>query len=816
MKITLCAIRLLALLFVISPVFSQSIQNGHTEKLNRYIELMPQEKLFVHIDKPYYAVSDNIWFNTYVVDAKTHIPRKESLAYIELINPQKEVIAKRNVQIVDGAGFGDFDLSQMQLEPGDYTLRGYTNYMRNFDEDFFFRQRIQLVSQNVEKEMVATKREADINIKFFPEGGELVAGEINFVAFKVTGDFDASDQISGVIYDEEEKTVAQFRTEKFGMGLVPIKPAYNSRLTAKVDYKGRTFEFDLPEILNSGFTMSVRNTGENLLLLAKHSNPEEMNSAFIIIHQRGSLLSVISAQNGASIQNLLKLDDLPTGIISFTLFDADGVPRRERIAFVENDKLSRKRVAITTDKSKFRTRERVSLSLKNSDGTSMEGTGSMSITDLNLVPIDSRESHLLSYLLLSSDIKGEIKNPAYYFNKDNKDRLKHLDMLMLTQGWRRFTWKEVLKDNEFNFSYPVEKGITIKGRVVDYYNPDNMKMGQVQLNILEDLTFSEKIISDENGNFEFNNLRIGDTATVILQSKKFNTRNQSVSKNNSLAVQLVDQESPNVLGLETEKHFIIEDQTIDSYLTAFNKMKSMDSIYSLDGVILLDEFSVSSRKGLALDVMHPFRLADALYGTPSKRVIIDSLDRITANSRVFDVLRSTSGVMVRGAFPNETVFIRGFGAGGFGRVPTMLLDGVEVPASALNAVSINDVAFIDVFNGPDAAAFGPGSGGGVLSVFTRFGPRSNLQRPTTGINIFKVAGYSLGREFYTPDYSEKSDKHKRPDLRSTLYWNPDVDFTDEYPIEFYTSDEKGSYLIHLEGITPDGKIILEEKIIEVK
>ncbi|MEL6556872.1 MAG: TonB-dependent receptor plug domain-containing protein [Bacteroidota bacterium] len=818
MKFTLFVMRLFALLFIVFPVFSQSIQDEHTAKFNRYNELRPQEKLFVHLDKPFYAVSDNIWFNAYLVDAKRHQPSKEALAYIELIDAENEVIAKRNVQILNGTGFGDFDLSSLQLEPGEYTLRGYTNYMRNFDEGFFFKQQISLVRQGIDEAVVTNTKEADIKVDFFPEGGELVAGQLNFLAFKVTGDFDSNDQISGVIYDEEKQAVAKFRTEKFGMGLVPVKPQKAALLKAVVDYKGKTFEFQLPEILQSGYTMSVRNTGKNLVLVANHTDPAEMKSAFIIIHQRGQLLSVISEKDRQSIQNSLKIDELPAGIVSFTLFDGDGIPRRERIVFIENDNLSRQQIGIELNKSNFNTRDKVSINLQSNDESLIEGSGSISITNLGFVPENSRESNLLSYLLLSSDIKGEIENPAYYFDKENTERLRHLDMLMLTQGWRRFVWKEVLDQEDVNFNYAVEKGITVNGQLVDYFSKNKARVGEVRLNILESPAYSQKVMTDDKGMFSFSNLVFGDTVTMVFQSRKYNSKKDALSNNNNQTIKIIEKEGHPVTYSVADEEFIIKERIIESYIDAFNKIAAIDSAYDFSEVYLLSEFAVEGRRETKLNVYNPFRMADALYGKPSKRVVADSMASIVPSSSLFDFLRTVPGVRVQvlGTFLEQTITIRGVNSINAGGAPTILVDGVETSMATLNSLPASNIAFVDVFTGADAAIFGSRGSNGLISIFTRENSGVERRRPVTGINNFRIAGYSLGREFYTPDYSVKLESHKKPDLRSTLYWNPEIDFSAKNPVEFYTSDEKGTYLIQLEGITSDGKVVLEEQLFEVR
>ncbi|MGB3465805.1 MAG: Plug domain-containing protein [Cyclobacteriaceae bacterium] len=799
---------ILASMWFAMPAFGQSVGKEQATKLQNYTRTRPQEKLFVHLDKPFYSVKDDIWFKVYLVDAANHLPRKEAVVYMELLDDRENIILERNIQITDGGGFGDIDLSRYKLEYGDYVLRGYTSYMRNFDEEFFFHQKISLVDPDVLTEKTSESNVPKLDIQFFPEGGELVADGLNFIGFKVSGKYDISDKLTGVVVDDQGNELTEFHTENFGLGAFPIKIEQAKKLYAKVSYNGENLEFPLPEVKSSGYKLSVRNTGGNLVIVGDHTAENQMEDAFVIIHQRGKLLGIVEAEDKA-IRNNIALQNLPAGIVTFTLFGSDGVPVRERIVFVENDEQARKDVAIETNSNTYKNREKVEIDIKSLSGDEFSGTGSVSILNLDLIPADSRKSHLLSYLLLSSDIKGEIENPAYYFDEDNEDRIRHLDILMLTQGWRRFSWEEVLDENPPLLSYPIEKGFSIQGQLTSYYNKDKTVKGEVQLNIIEEPGYVQKVMTDENGYFYFPDLIIGDTATLILQSNKFNKKKNRVTDNSNLSIKLIEPERHEPVLPEFSERVEFKKEMTESYLEAFERMQLIDSVYDLEGVTLLKEFSVRSNRDVAGNLLSPTRMADALYGRPTKRIMVDSIERILPFSTVFDVLRNTAGVRVTGSFPQQGIWIRGNG-------PLILLDGVQTSVSTLSTLNINDVAFIDLFIGPDAAIYGAQSANGVLSVFTREGPAADRSRPVLGIQNFKYPGFTLAREFYTPDYTVETALNNRPDYRTTLYWNPDIDFEAEETLEFFTSDEKGKYLIHLQGITEEGKIIVEEKVIEVK
>ncbi|MGB3464409.1 MAG: Plug domain-containing protein, partial [Cyclobacteriaceae bacterium] len=759
---------------------AQQTAENTAEKLIEFIKNRPQEKIYVHLDKPFYAISDNIWFKVYTVDAVDHLPRKAALVYLELIDQNNEIVARRNVQIVEGGGFGDINIPELSLPAGEYVLRAYTSYMRNFDPDYFFYKKIQLLD-GTEEDRLADEENASLDINFFPEGGEMVANQVNFVAFKIEGVFNTDDVINGQVTDDTGKVITEFRTEKFGMGLFPLRPEKNRQYTAQVNYRGRDYNFPLPTTLENGFGLSIRNTGSNLVLVARHSDQQNMDGAYVIAHQRGRILGVVKSNGKPMIRSAFKMGQLPAGVISFTLFDANGTPKRERISFVENRQAAIKPINISTDAETYGSRQKIALDLTK-DQSSFEGNGSVSVTNINIVAPDSRTSHLLSYLLLSSDIKGNIENPAYYFDTTNTERRKHLDLLMLTQGWRRFKWEDVLAEEQSLFRYPYEKGFTIEGKLVDYNFRKKAVAGEVKLNIMEDLLATQTVVSNDSGYFFIPDLMIGDTATVVLQAKKVNKK-KKVTDNDNIFISRIERETPEVSLPDFVKTQKFEEKPVEveSYVEAYSKIVAIDSAFRLqDGIYLLGEFEVSSTKTTtAID--NPFKQADILYGTPSKRMVIDSMARILPSNRILDILRSTSGVLVSGSFPNQTVRIRGISSVSSGTTPLILVDGVYTSLEVLNSIPVAEVSYIDVIKGPDAAIFGAQGANGAIAVYTRTESRQERKGPRVGIADFKFPGFTVPREFYTPDYSKKSDKHKKPDYRTTLFWDPNINFSSDQP-----------------------------------
>ena len=539
-----------------------------------------------------------------------------------------------------------------------------------------------------------------------------------------------------------------------------------------------------------------------MAVVARHSDDRKMAGAFIIVHQRGQFHGVIKANGKRVIYGTVKASQVESGIVTFTLFSGEGIPVRERIAFADNMDNTQKRLAVDTDKDVYGHREKVMLSFEDlQSDTTLAGTASVSITNIVLVPEDSRKSHLLSYLLLSSDIKGDIENPSYYFDPANKERLVHLDLLMMTQGWRRFTWNDVFNDDAASFSHQVEKGFWLEGQLTRFENDNKTIQGEVSLNVMEDLLYSQKVLSDEDGYFYFRDVLVADTVNMVVQARMPNKKKGA----DNIRIRMLPKEELS----EEVPVFLKESSTIavnEAFQEATAQIEEIDASFRLENdVILLGEFKVTAKKDIFDD---PLRQGEKIFGIPAKKIIADSVDFVNGSGHVYELLSRTAGIVVRGRYPFLSLTIRGSG-------PILVLDGMVVNEEVIRGLIAANISHVDIYKGPAAASVTMSSANSVVAFYTKKGGiRDN--RPRTGIINMKFCGFSVAREFYTPDYTSPQDLHKKLDYRSTLYWNPSIDLSRGESVEFFTSDEKGIYQVHVEGLTWDGKIINEDRLIEVK
>ncbi|TXI71431.1 MAG: hypothetical protein E6Q41_00235, partial [Cyclobacteriaceae bacterium] len=333
------------------------------KKLKQYYSERPQEKLYIHLDKPFYAAGDNLWFKAYLVEASLHhLDSQSRVVYVDLIDDTKTIFKRQMLYASGGVTFGDFQLPDT-LREGRYAIRAYTNYMKNFGEDFFFTREFSVLNP-LRAEIVSdtTRFKADsLELEFFPEGGNLVACGFNRLAFKALGPDGKGINVEGNIFDENERVVASFKAQHTGMGLIQLNPVagkkYHARITKPYVVKRM---YPLPAVHDKGYIMQVDavNNGVKVIVFTNADKPSGDATVNIIVQSRG--LAYFAQQgtvrNGAFF-TLIKRSQLPEGVSQITVFDSEGRPVAERLIHVshnENIKLQ-----VTTDTAVYGKRKMV-------------------------------------------------------------------------------------------------------------------------------------------------------------------------------------------------------------------------------------------------------------------------------------------------------------------------------------------------------------------------------------------------------------------------------------------------------------------------
>ena len=438
-------------------------------QFDKYNAELPQEKAYLHLDKPYYTVGETIWFKAYLTEAASLMPDTVSIPlYVELIDNQRgKLVDKKILKLDAGSAYADFTLSDT-LQAGYYRLRAYTNWMLNFDENLLFTKDFKVFKSG--KEDVPTKLNAQqIDFRFFPEGGNLVEGIESRVAYKAVDALGNGLDVTGMILTEKGDTVINFESEHLGMGVLTFKPEVGEKYVAKIKYRN-IFEKEiaLPQAQKEGFVMGVESVfdRENVRLYVGNNIPNLEGQITVIGQSRG--IVCYAAKTVSTKKTLLikiPKTKFPQGVTQFTVFDEKGLPRCERLVFFNKDKPLN--ISVLPNKKTYSPREKVTINIdaKDNDGKPITGDFSVAVTDANQVLDTPNGENIATYLQLSADVKGKIEQPAYYFSEENKEANRHLDILMMTQGWRRFKWNDVMNAELPKPTFGFERSLQLTGEI---------------------------------------------------------------------------------------------------------------------------------------------------------------------------------------------------------------------------------------------------------------------------------------------------------------------------------------------------------------
>ncbi len=807
---------------------TDSLRKRVLNQIKSFYNNFPVEKVYVHTDKPYYVLGETLWFKAYLVDGMTHqFSAPSNNLYVDLVDPDGKVIKTLTLRNVSGGVAGDFALDG-EMKKGIYILRAYTRCMLNFPDHFVFQKEIRVYAQQSKADEqrhtseVPASQDA-FHIHFFPEGGDLISGLSCKVGFKVIGKDGNGIDIQGKVIDEEGQFVAVIKTLKFGLGFFHFTPLAGKTYRAEITYKGKKKDVLLPRIKHTGYTMNyIPGVDHKFEVMLQSNRPEGLKGALLYGHSRGRSFvaeSITDDVKNATIQ--ISADSIPEGVGHLTLFNPQGLPECERLIFISRP-VHQGHLLATTDRPSYSNRAKVRLNIALQEEKipiERQGAGlSVSITDQSLVSHQPNGLDIRSYLLLTSELRGRIEQPSYYFDPSNKGAGILLDLLMMTQGWRRFQWDQLLGDNPPTVQFVPEESLTISGQVTKIGEPDKSLQAQVFFNTLDGSFLVGETVTGENGKFAFTGLTFTDTTRVIIKANRYREPKNDKKKrkhdvvgssgNRYVAIHL-DQLQPPPINSQWAIPFDRRPaEAIGRYLRIQQDIAKVDSSYR-ELTVDLDAVTVKARR---LQEEEQLRQTAQLYSRPDQRLVLDSLGPVVyAYQSIFDVIQSRfSGVQVQGEFPNQQAIIRGTSSISGSNNALFVLDGTVISSDAINNIPVQDIAYIDVLkSGAKAAIYGSLGANGVIAVYTKKGSdrsQSPNTEPPVGIIDFKHPGYYQGREFYQPKYDQKLPEHVKPDIRTTLYWNPMVS-TDErgsVQLEFYTDDKKSTYQVDVQGISKDG------------
>ena len=769
--------------------------------LNVYAEGFPKEKIHVHFDRPRYNTGDTLFYKVYLLAANEPSFLSKNL-YIEWYDTEGVLVKQTVSPLFQSTTKGSFEIPAT-YKGGFLHVKAFTRWMLNDDLAYLFQKNIPINGGN----MVSSKLPEPTKVDLFPESGMLVEGLNSRVAFKAYYQAGLPVKIKGVLIDAQKKVLDSIKVQHDGMGVFVLKPIAGQQYQLNwTDEFGRSGVTKITDIKPEGAVLTVRTNNEKAFLQFERSinsgpNFKQMN---LLVHMNQSLMYKVGLKMiDKNYQRAeIPIEELPTGIVQFTLFTSDWIPVAERIAFINNHThdFGAKINPLATNLNK-RGFNKFEIIVSDTTMTNM----SVAVIDANANEIDPHS--IYSNFLLASEIKGYVHNPSYYFQSDADSVTSKLDLVMMTNGWRKINWEQLKAGIGPQLKYmPENDFMSLKGSVF------GIKPGMVkdqQLNFVLAAKDSSKSLLfaaiDANGSFEQPGLFFYDTVKVYYgfnNNSKLSGATQVKIENGLLrkenGAKVILGSAPSVWG------------GIDSMAIARMNffLSEQEKLRRLMASATLSEVVVKTKVKSKIEVLDE-TYSSGLFSR-GDGYSFDLSDGMVAALDILTFLQGkVAGLQITGNGAGATLNWRG-------GVPDIYLNELRSDVGMVSSIPVTDVAYIKVFRPPFFGSGGGGASGAIVIYTKKGGTSSKGGQNVKGMESTILAGYSRFKEFYNPVY-DKSAASFNPDTRNTLYWNPYImtnKRSPRYPIEFYNNDVSTKLKIVLEGINSKGKMTRLVKILE--
>ena len=770
-----------------------------------YEEQFPREKIHIHFDRTLYNKDETIWYKLYLLAGNNELSKQSKNVYVAWYDTSGNLLKQTASPLFQSSAKGAFEIPANYK--GDYIhVKAFTRWMLNEDSAYLYEKDIPInvgiVETKTKKVFSKTKLEV------FPEGGFLVQGLTNRVAFKATNPSGLPVMIKGFVLNDKNKVIDTLKVLHDGMGIFTLKsnPGENYQLSFTDENAQKT---TLPLVISKskGVGLSVSMDYEKAYVSVERSKelPANFKHLHLLVHQNQQVLYTVSFKGEDKLlqKAALPIDELATGIVQFSLFTEDWIPLAERIVFVNNrlHEFNAKMSVPIINMAK-RGKNVIEILISDTASTNM----SIAVTDASIVTPENQT--IYSDFLLSNEIKGKVFHPAYYFSSDADSVAAHLDLVMLTNGWRRYDWDKIKSGLLPNLQYPKENGfMKLTGKV--FGNQALKTTANLQLNLIvaakDSSTKMLFLPVEKDGSFQENSAFFFDTVRVYYS---FNnnaklTDQLQVHIENGLLLQQFKKIDFNKNGVLQTWNDSLARAQLNFYLSEQEKLRRQMASATLQEVIVKSK------------VKSPTQLLDEKYATGlfsggdgytfdlTNEPPIGSLDILSyLQGRV-------AGLTINGMGTQATMSWRG-------AVPDVYLNEMKMTVDMIQTIAVSDIAMVKVFRPPFFGSGGGGSGG-AIAIYTKKGKSGKGGNANNkGMENAILGGYSVFKEFYNPNY-EKPTANFEADSRTTLYWNPYLLTNKKSPrikIEFYNNDTSKKLQVVLEGVNANGKLARVVKTIE--
>ena len=809
-------------------IFEQYMNQAQT-----FADNYPREKAYLHFDNTSYYVGDTIWFKAYVTLAEKQVFSSISRPlYVELVDQAGHVTDKQIIKLSQGEGNGQFVLPQSMLS-GYYEVRAYTRWMLAFSDPQYFSRTFPVyqlshsdqlersistyeLSPSMEKRPEETREK--LSLRFFPEGGQLVEGVTSQVAFKAESKNEGNIQLSGTLYTKEGQEITSFETLHDGMGAFEYTPSALPAI-AKVNFQGKQYEFTLPKALPSGYILKVGNNAGaiSVTVSCNAATPQDTLAVFISHQGRPHAYQLIHCQANKPQQFTVLSRKLPAGVLQISLLNRAGNTLCDRFIFAS----PRAPLQISPKGLKEIYAPyapiRCELQLNNAIGEPIPGKLSVSIRDAVRSDYMEYDNNIFTDLLLTSDLKGYIHQPGYYFTESSLRKQKELDILLMVHGWRKYDMTQQIGISPFTPLQLPESQLVLYGQVKSTILKNKLKDIALSVMVKRDAEIiTGQTVTDENGHFSIPLEDFEGSMEAVIQTRKVG------KERNKDASILIDRHFSPATRAYGYKELHPEWGNIAHWQQEAEKFDSlyMDSIRRVDGLYLLDEVEIKSKRRRqstnmatkineqSIDAYYDIRQAVDQLRDNGKVVttipeVMEKLNPLFYWDRkdnsctyrqkpicyIMDnkILSSTEVNMMLTEIDGLASIIISKGTGG---VDDEIIQNTKMSNS--NDVDVSELDKYSIF---------------YLIPLPRHDVLNKHETAALGTRQTVMQGYTPALEYYSPAYPDKELYMDKADKRRTLYWNPTVQ-TDENGkavIECYNNQYSTPLIIQAETLSNDGK-----------
>jgi len=832
----------------------------YMQTLQDFSKKIPQEKIYLHFDNTSYYQGDHIWFKCYIVSGHLSLSNLSKTLYVELLNPGGEILEKQILKIENGECHGDFLLTRLPFYSGFYEVRAYTKYMLNFGDDVIFSRLLPVFDKPKaegsyeEKKMMSYGRwgtgnypmkrerplkEKKVNLRFFPEGGNLIQGVASRVAFEATDEVGNPIDVSGTVMNAAKQELCSITTLHEGKGVFTYTPTDNKKNdVAEVEYDGKKYRFDMPEGLPQGVTMEVDNLTDPdsmVIILRKNSNTssEFLGLAVLSGGKLQNCLGILIDENVVSFK--IDKSKLSSGVSQIVLFNSNGDNLCDRLIF-SSKHLALLDINVKTNKPAYMPFEQVDLDISVTDGDAnpVSATFSLSVKDgSNEV---EHKHNILTDLLLMSEIKGYVRNADYYFEKEDDTHRSALDVLLMVQGWRRYSWNRMTGVEPFELTHLPEQGIETNGQIINNSfwgkqvpKPDvkvDMLLANKADNNKFDKSFFDSFTTDEQGRFSFVTDLYGRWNMILSVSEKGKQKSYQILLDRIFSpepkrykyadLQVSIAEDKNVLNDDEipDDDNMMEDY--ESFLIAYQD--SLAKLGITEKIQQLEEVVVTAKKRTKeQDIYRNRSTSIAFYDAATEydnlydrgRDIGSNIDDLIVNINEDFFLNHFNTISLLYYKIKQVLVVIDYkpvvwSMGGITEYRMININNIK--SIYINEIKSQIAQYIELEPRDKRSPFEIVDKYISCAVFIETYPEGEIPvQGAKGVRKTWLEGFRTASEFYSPNYSELPHD---PDYRRTLYWNPMVttDSTGMSKIRFYNNSRAINFAISAETITSQGMI----------